>query len=357
MTVGKRLFKGLAVFALGALVSAGAIGQVTSRFTVPGGSATTSKILPGATVSFDVRVDAPATQTIGAAFRILQTSPAAPSSFFTITARNFTGSIYNDTSSGTSDALVFALPSALLNPDNDDNLGRNTIGLVGAAAGTNLFVANYTLTSNAATPLGVYRIQPTPGGTSAVTDAAFTDYDMSAALFDVVVGQTLTVTKSGAGTGTVTDGGVINCGAVCTDIVPGTAVTLTATPAPGSVFIGWSGGGCSGRATCVVTVSAATTVNAQFDLGPQPLTVTLAGTGTGTVASVPAGIACAPTCTANFAVGTSVVLTATPAIGSTFSGWSGGGCSGTGTCTVANDAGDERHRDVPPAFVQCNRYQ
>ena len=29
-----------------------------------------------------------------------------------------------------------------------------------------------------------------------------------------------------------------------------------------------------------------------------------------------------------------VTLTATPASGSTFAGWSGGGCSGTGTCTV-----------------------
>ena len=187
-------------------------------------------------MSFDVRIDAPATPTIGSAFRILQTSPAAPSSFFTITARSFAGSIYNDTASGSSDALVFALPSALLKPQNDDNLGRNTVGLVATAAGTNLFVANYTLTSNAATPLGTYRIQPTAGGTSTVTGdgPTFTDYDMSAALFDVVVGQTLTVTKSGTGTGTVTaDSGLINCGAVCSDIYPGTMVNLTATPAPG----------------------------------------------------------------------------------------------------------------------------
>jgi hypothetical protein len=33
-----------------------------------------------------------------------------------------------------------------------------------------------------------------------------------------------------------------------------------------------------------------------------------------------------------------VVLTATPSGGSTFSGWSGAGCTGTGTCTVAMTA-------------------
>jgi len=39
---------------------------------------------------------------------------------------------------------------------------------------------------------------------------------------------------------------------------------LTATPAAGSTFTGWSGGGCSGIGTCTVTLSAATTVAAAF---------------------------------------------------------------------------------------------
>ena len=120
--------------------------------------------MPGSSVDIDVRVDAPATQTIGAAFRIMQTIPASPSSFFQITARDFTASVYNDTTSGTPDAQVLALPSALLSPANGDNLGRNTIGLAGAAAGLNLFVEKFTLSVNPATPLGSYRIQPTPGG-------------------------------------------------------------------------------------------------------------------------------------------------------------------------------------------------
>ena len=68
------------------------------------------------------------------------------------------------------------------------------------------------------------------------------------------------------------------------------------------------------------------------------LTVTKAGNGAGTVTSNPAGINCGSTCSASYASGTKVTLTATPAAGSTFTGWSGGGCSGTGTCTVTMDA-------------------
>ena len=72
--------------------------------------------------------------------------------------------------------------------------------------------------------------------------------------------------------------------------------------------------------------------------GPGPgsgvqLTVTSAGSGTGTVTSTPSGINCPTTCSANFASGTQVTLTATPGTSYTFNGWSGA-CSGTAGCTV-----------------------
>ena len=62
-----------------------------------------------------------------------------------------------------------------------------------------------------------------------------------------------------------------------------------------------------------------------------------AGTGSGTVISSPAGINCGGSCAASFPRGTVVTLTAIPAAGSTFTGWSGGGCTGTGSCTVTVD--------------------
>ena len=80
---------------------------------------------------------------------------------------------------------------------------------------------------------------------------------------------TLTVAKLGTGSGTVTATG-INCGADCSEVLPSGNVQLTATASAGSIFSGWSGGGCSGTAlTCTVNLTANTTVTATFS--PQPV--------------------------------------------------------------------------------------
>ena len=153
--------------------------------------------------------------------------------------------------------------------------------------------------------------------------------------------NTLTVSKSGTGSGTVTSSPAgINCGSDCSesyDQDQGTSVTLTATPATGSTFGGWSGA-CSGTGACTVTMNAAKSVTATFNLQPagNTLTVSKTGTGSGTVKSSPTGINCGSDCSEAYNQGTSVTLTATPATGSTFGGWSGA-CSGTGACTVTVD--------------------
>lgn len=81
---------------------------------------------------------------------------------------------------------------------------------------------------------------------------------------------TLTVTKPGTGSGTVTDNAtpdpLINCGSSCSvPYTSGTSVILTATAASGSTFAGWSGEGCSGTGTCIVTMTAAKNVTATFN--------------------------------------------------------------------------------------------
>jgi hypothetical protein len=65
------------------------------------------------------------------------------------------------------------------------------------------------------------------------------------------------------------------------------------------------------------------------------LSVSKAGTGTGTVTSYPSGINCGTNCSADYPDSTLVTLTAAPAANSTFAGWSGGVCSDTGACIVA----------------------
>ncbi len=149
----------------------------------------------------------------------------------------------------------------------------------------------------------------------------------------------LTVSKTGTGSGTVTSTPAgIACGATCTaPFNAGTSITLAATADAGSTFAGWSGGGCSGLGACAVTLAASTTVTATFTLNRYTLTVTRSGAGAsyGTVTSAPAGVNCGTDCSEPYDHGTMVTLTASGGAGGTFTGWSGGGCSGTGACTVA----------------------
>jgi hypothetical protein len=237
----------------------------------------------------------------------------------------------------------------------------------------------------------------------------------------------LTVNKSGAGTVSGNPAG-IDCGVSCkAKFDSGTAVTLTATPAEGYTFTGWSGS-CSGKAECVVKLTSDKTVAAKFVLSASYLlqinrsqllgglvtsspegircsqqekactfaygkdaVVSLTATAepgylfkrwsdcpqadgagckvtllkpkttvmprfealpkyalqikktrNGSISSAPAGLNCGnnkTSCSAKFTTGTEIVLTATPASGMTFAGWSGDGCSGpVVTCRVLMDA-------------------
>ena len=109
---------------------------------------------------------------------------------------------------------------------------------------------------------------------------------------------TLTVAKTGTGSGTVSGGGTYATGA---------PVTLTATADVGSTFTGWSPSPC---ADSFAMPASNLTCTATFTLNTYALTVTKAGTGSGTVSGG-----------GTYAVGAPVTLTATADAGSTFNGW------------------------------------
>jgi YVTN family beta-propeller protein len=187
-------------------------------------------------------------------------------------------------------------------------------------------------------------------GTCVITPSADTTVT---ATFAAIPPPTLTVAETGTGSGQVTSSPAgIACSAssnqCATPFAMGTQVTLTASASAGSTFAGWSGGGCSGTNTCVVTLNANTTVVATFNVIPSfMLSVVPSGTGSGTVNSTPSGINCGATCNASFQQGTQVTLTAAATSGSTFAGWSGGGCSGDQTCAVTLTA----NTNVTASFV------
>jgi hypothetical protein len=88
-----------------------------------------------------------------------------------------------------------------------------------------------------------------------------------------------------------------------------------------------------------VTVAAAFTALPPPPSPPPPttmqLTIQKAGQGTGTVTSLPAGIACGTACQAAFPPATLVKLTPTPATGSVFTGWSGAADCADGTVILS----------------------
>lgn len=157
------------------------------------------------------------------------------------------------------------------------------------------------------------------------------------------VSYLLSLERSGSGQGSISSSpSGIQCGSDCSETYPaGTAVTLTASAATGSTFGGWSGA-CSGTAsTCNVTMGGIRNVGALFTLAPTSrlLTVSKSGSGSGSISSAPAGLNCpAVNCSAasvSFSSAAAITLTATPAVGSTFGGWSGACATTATTCNLA----------------------
>jgi hypothetical protein len=84
-----------------------------------------------------------------------------------------------------------------------------------------------------------------------------------------LIQHSLTVSTSGAGAVTSSPAG-IDCGATCVaSFLGGTTITLSANPAPGSVFASWHGA-CQGTGRCEVALGADRFITASFAPNPPP---------------------------------------------------------------------------------------
>lgn len=134
---------------------------------------------------------------------------------------------------------------------------------------------------------------------------------------------TLTTTATPSGSGNVTRS------PSATSYASGTVVTLTAVPASGFSFIGWSGAVTGSSSSVNVTMDANKSVTANFTQNQSntfTLTTTVNPSGGGSITRSPNA--------STYASGTVVTLTAVPASGFTFNGWSGAVTSSSTTVNV-----------------------
>lgn len=123
--------------------------------------------------------------------------------------------------------------------DPDTNCGDRIARYDWTVGGLTLTGATPTLSAAQVSALGagVFPVQLTVTDTVGLSRSAGTTLTVQSAVF------TLTVARGGTGSGTVTSiPGGITCGADCAEpYLQNTVVQLQATPAPGSIFWGWSG--------------------------------------------------------------------------------------------------------------------
>lgn len=103
-------------------------------------------------------------------------------------------------------------------------------------------------------------------GSSSIVNSSWASALFKTATSSTGTNYTLTVNKTGTGTGTVkTADSKINCGSACSaSYASNASVTLTATPTPtDSQFTGWSGA-CTGTGNCIVPMTSAKSVTANF---------------------------------------------------------------------------------------------
>ncbi len=147
--------------------------------------------------------------------------------------------------------------------------------------------------------------------------------------------RTLTLAVSGSGTTSPAAGS-------CT-YPAGSAVEVTATPASGAKFTGWSGDATGTSEKVTVTLDSNKSLTATFGAASRTLTIAVSGSGT---TSPAAG-------SHTYPAGSAVEVTATPASGAKFTGWSGGATGTSEKVTVTLDSDKSLTATFDREFQPC----
>ncbi|BAP54803.1 Na-Ca exchanger/integrin-beta4 [Thioploca ingrica] len=164
-----------------------------------------------------------------------------------------------------------------------------------------------------------------------------------------------------------------NCGEHCQRYHSGTQVTLTVQPQPGFQLASWAGDcGNQTQATFGMTLDKNFHCGVNFTTTSPPnpsqpilstLTIALAGSGTGTITSIPPGINCGIDCTESYQTGTRVTLIATPTSNSAVVNWSESCLSGQvsleadKTCQVTFELAKEEKPSLSSIQFAMPQYQ
>ncbi len=185
-------------------------------------------------------------------------------------------------------------------------------------------------------PVGSYSLTTTPYAAAGGGGPAGTPLTLAFSVIDQAAGPfTLTVTTSGSGSVARSPNAATYAG--------GTSVTLTATPAAGFTFAGWSGAATGTTNPLAVAMTANRAITATFTATSTTYTLTVTTSGSGSVARSPNA--------ASYASGSTVTLTATPAAGFTFAGWSGAATGTTNPLVVVMTANKTITATFVPAYT------
>lgn len=224
------------------------------------------------------------------------------------------------------------------------NGARGDVTATAAWASSNTNVADFGASGMVAgqtlskTP-GVTTVSASFGGKSAsttltVTAAKLTAIEITPINTVINANHTLKFTA----TGTYEDGSKLD---ITTSVVWSSTSASVASISNAASSEGTATGIAAGSVIIRATLSGLTSNDAMLTVlaAPPPgksFTLSIAKNGSGTVTG--SGVNCGATCSQTYNDSTVVVLTATPAVGSTFTGWGGSCVNATGTCSVTMDA-------------------